>query len=78
MPGLNSILNSIFGSSNERKLKKYKDQVHAINDLEEKYEKFSDEELKDKTFEFKKLLASKNLKILGFKLFTSESKFILK
>ena len=35
MPALNSILNSIFGSSNERKLKKYKDQVHAINELEE-------------------------------------------
>ena len=50
MPGLNSILNSIFGSSNERKLKKYKDQVHAINELEEKYKKFSDEELKNKTF----------------------------
>ena len=59
MPGLNSILNSIFGSSNERKLKKYKDQVHAINELEEKYEKFSDEELKDKTFEFKELLKNK-------------------
>ena len=59
MPGLNSILNSIFGSSNERKLKKYKDQVHAINELEEKYEKFSDEELKDKTFEFKELLKDK-------------------
>ena len=59
MPGLNSILNSIFGSSNERKLKKYKDQVHAINELEEKYEKFSNEELKDKTFEFKELLKNK-------------------
>ena len=59
MPGLNSILNSIFGSSNERKLKKYKDQVHAINELEEKYENFSDEELKDKTFEFKELLKNK-------------------
>ena len=59
MPGLNTILNSIFGSSNERKLKKYKDQVHAINELEEKYEKFSDEELKDKTFEFKELLKDK-------------------
>ena len=59
MPGLNSILNSIFGSSNERKLKKYKDQVHAINELEEKYENFSDEELKDKTFEFKELLINK-------------------
>ena len=34
MPGLNSILNNIFGSSNERKLKKYKDQVLAINELE--------------------------------------------
>ena len=41
------------------KLKKYKDQVHAINELEEKYEKFSDEELKDKTFEFKELLKDK-------------------
>ena len=59
MPGLNSILNSIFGSSNERKLKKYKDQVHAINELEEKYENFSDKELKDKTFEFKELLKNK-------------------
>ena len=59
MLGLNSILNSIFGSSNERKLKKYKDQVHAINELEEKYEKFSNEELKDKTFEFKEILKNK-------------------
>ena len=58
MPGLNSILNSIFGSSNERKLK-IKDQVHATNELEEKYENFSDEELKDKTFEFKELLKNK-------------------
>jgi len=56
MPGLNSILNSIFGSSNERKLKKYKDQVLAINELEKKYEKFTDQELKEKTSEFKILL----------------------
>ena len=56
MPGLNSILNSIFGSSNERKLKKYKDQVLAINDLEKKYEKFTDQELKEQTSEFKSLL----------------------
>ena len=56
MPGLNSILNSIFGSSNERKLKKYKDQVLAINQLEKKYEEFTDQELKEKTSEFKTLL----------------------
>mgnify|MGYP003325829100 CR=1 FL=1 len=56
MPGLNSILNTIFGSSNERKLKKYKDQVLAINELEKKYEEFTDQELKEKTFEFKTLL----------------------
>ena len=55
MPGLNSILNNIFGSSNERKLKKYKDQVLAINELEKKYEKFTDQELKEQTLEFKKL-----------------------
>ena len=56
MPGLNSILNSIFGSSNERKLKKYKEQVLAINQLEKKYENFTDHELKEKTSEFKTLL----------------------
>ena len=56
MPGLNSILNSIFGSSNERKLKRYKDQVLAINELEKKYEKFTDQELKEKTAEFRTLL----------------------
>jgi len=56
MPSLNSILNSIFGSSNERKLKKYKDQVLAINELEKKYEEFTDQELKEKTSEFKTLL----------------------
>ena len=56
MPGLNSILNSIFGSSNERKLKKYKEQVLAINQLEKKYENFTDHELKEKTSKFKTLL----------------------
>ena len=56
MLGLNSILNSIFGSSNDRKLNKYKDQILAINKLEEKYEKFTNQELKEKTSEFKTLL----------------------
>ena len=60
MPGLNSILNSIFGSSNERKLKRYKDQVLAINELEKKYEKFTDQELKEKTAEFRTLLKGEN------------------
>ena len=58
MPSLNSILNNVFGSSNERKLKKFTNQVTAINQLEGFYEKLSDIDLKDKTIEFKERLKS--------------------
>lgn len=58
MPSLNSILNNVFGSSNERKLKKFTSQVAAINQLEGFYEKLSDVDLKNKTIEFKERLKS--------------------
>ena len=58
MPTLNSILNNVFGSSNERKLKKFNNQVIAINELEKSYEKLSDDDLKNKTIEFKSRIES--------------------
>ena len=53
MPSLNSILNSFFGSSNDRKLGKFHNRVNEINALEDFYEKLTDEDLKNKTKEFR-------------------------
>ena len=53
MPSLNSILNSFFGSSNDRKLGKFHSRVNEINALENFYEKLTDEDLKNKTKEFR-------------------------
>ena len=58
MPSLNSVLNSVFGSSNDRKLKKFNNQVIAINQLEADYEKLTDKDLKNKTLEFKARILS--------------------
>lgn len=52
------ILTKIFGSRNDRVLKKLKKFVNIINELESKFEKFSDDELKNKTSEFKKRIFS--------------------
>ena len=41
MPSLNSILNSFFGSSNDRKLGKFHNRVNEINALENFYDKNS-------------------------------------
>ena len=60
MPSLNSFLNKVFGSSNDRNLKKYQSRVEAINSLESSYEKLDDNELKNKTKEFKHLIAEGN------------------
>ena len=58
MPSLNSVLNSVFGSSNDRKLKKFNSQVVAINQLEADLEKLTDKDLKNKTLEFKARISS--------------------
>ncbi|MCK5416565.1 preprotein translocase subunit SecA [Candidatus Parcubacteria bacterium] len=51
-----SIFNKIFGDPNEKIVKKLQPIVDEINGFEEKLKKMSDEELKDKTEEFKKKL----------------------
>ncbi|MEO1959290.1 MAG: preprotein translocase subunit SecA [Nautiliaceae bacterium] len=43
-----SVFRKIFGTKNDRELKKYFAKVKKINELEPKYEKLSDEELKEK------------------------------
>jgi len=47
------VFRKIFGTKNDRELKKYRKRVEQINKLESIYQNLSDEELKDKFFEFK-------------------------
>ena len=53
-----SILGKIFGDANERYIKSLEPIVQRINELEKEYEKLSDEELRNKTKEFKKSVVS--------------------
>ena len=50
-------LTSLFGTRNDREIKKYMKTVAVINDMEPELEKLSDSELKAKTEEFKKRIA---------------------
>ena len=52
------LLKAIFGTKNDREVKRMKKTVEKINALEPEYEKLSDEELRGKTDEFKKRLAA--------------------
>ena len=54
---LNFLTNKIFGTSNDRILKKIIPIVEKVNSLEKSYEKLSDEQLKNKTPEFKNLVS---------------------
>jgi preprotein translocase subunit SecA len=47
------LLGKIFGTRNDRELKKYKKRVKEINSLEEKYSKMSDNELQNIFFDIK-------------------------
>ncbi len=51
-------LTKVFGSSNERAVKKYLTRIAAINDYEPKLEAMSDEELKAQTGKFKEQIAA--------------------
>jgi len=51
-----AILSKIFGDPNERFLSKLQPVVEKINQLEPKFERFSDEQLKEKTGEFKTII----------------------
>ena len=53
---LGQALRKVFGSKNERELKRMRKLVAVINQLEEQFDPLSDEELKAKTPEFRKRL----------------------
>ena len=48
-----SILTKVFGSRNDREIKRLNKVVAQINSLESEYETLSDDELKGKTAEFR-------------------------
>jgi preprotein translocase subunit SecA len=54
-----SALTKVFGTANDRLVKKYLKRVKQINDLEEKYEKLSDDELKQAFLELKQSVINK-------------------
>ena len=51
-----SILTKIFGTSNDRTIKKFQNDIHEINNLEIKFKNLTNKELKHKTFEFRREL----------------------
>ncbi|MDQ1339771.1 MAG: preprotein translocase subunit SecA [Campylobacterota bacterium] len=71
---------SIFGTKNDKEIKKYKKRVKAINDLEQKYEKLSDDELKSTFGELKERAKNESLDSLlndSFAITREASKRIL-
>ncbi len=57
MVSLGSFAKRVFGSANDRHLRKYQQKVVAINALEPELEALSDEELRARTAEFRKEIA---------------------
>ncbi|RYE06047.1 MAG: preprotein translocase subunit SecA [Rickettsiaceae bacterium] len=53
-----SVLKKLFGSANDRNVKKFQFEIDQINALTPSIESLSDEELKNKTVEFKQRLAA--------------------
>ncbi|GAB4199613.1 MAG: preprotein translocase subunit SecA [Wenzhouxiangellaceae bacterium] len=53
---LNRLMTRVFGSRNQRLLKRMQKSVHSINALEEEYQSLSDEALQAKTAEFRQRL----------------------
>src|SRR3982750_2866628 len=56
------VLTTIFGSRNERLLKRYRGIVHAVNQLEPQVQAMSDRELRDRTQELRTGLTSGELR----------------
>src|SRR6187397_2795867 len=57
MLSIGTIAAKVFGTSNDRKLKSYRPNVEAINELEPELERLTDAELRARTGEFRKQLA---------------------
>jgi preprotein translocase subunit SecA len=76
-----SIIKKKFGDSNEKRLKKYRNLVEQINQLEPMIEKLSDDELKNKTIYFKGELANgksvDDIKVEAFAVVREASKRVL-
>lgn len=76
-----SILKKKFGDSNEKRLKKYRELVEQINQIEPVIERLSDDELKNKTFYFKEQLANgkkvDDIKVEAFAVVREASKRVL-
>ncbi|HRJ68984.1 MAG TPA: preprotein translocase subunit SecA [Beijerinckiaceae bacterium] len=53
-----ALAKKIFGSSNDRRLKRYRPLVAAVNALEPELEKLTDEQLRERTAEFKRQVAA--------------------
>ncbi|MBV9183550.1 MAG: hypothetical protein JO356_19780, partial [Acidobacteria bacterium] len=51
---INTLLGKIFGTKNEREIKRLMPRVARINALEKEIEKLSDDELRAKTEQFRK------------------------
>jgi preprotein translocase subunit SecA len=58
MLGLGNVGRKVFGSANDRRVKRYQPSVAAINALEPDYVRLSDDELKAKTEEFRAQIAA--------------------
>ncbi|MDC0534735.1 preprotein translocase subunit SecA, partial [Francisellaceae bacterium] len=73
-----TILKKVFGSRNDRLIKALNKKVAQINALEPELQKFSDEQLKAKTDEFKKRIAdgakSKEILVEAFAVVREASK----
>jgi preprotein translocase subunit SecA len=55
---LGSVLKKVFGTANDRRLKAYRPKVDAINAIEPQFAALSDEQLREKTNEFRAELAA--------------------
>jgi preprotein translocase subunit SecA len=72
MLGLTSLAKKLFGSSNDRILKPYYAKVPRINALEPEFVKLTDEQLRQKTFEFREQVAKgRKLDDLMFEAFAA-------
>ena len=60
---LDGLFRSIFGSSNDRRLKGYRPRIAAINALEKELEALSDDQLRARTVGFKADLAAEKVKL---------------
>ena len=60
---INTLLGKVFGTKNERELKRLMPQVEAINALEPQMKKLSDDQLRAKTDEFRQRIQERLAKI---------------